>query len=294
MAADRAPTDDEVLERWDAFADLYEKHFFTWSEPALHSAISALGLQSVDAPNCSILDVGCGPGQDIAAIRAHASQSKVIAVDFSPEMITKAGARAVQSAADVRVDDAQTLATIESESVDRLISNLCIHLIPDAEKAITSFYRVLKPGGLMCASVWGTQGASPQFTLQGAAIKSCVESGALPPELAAPKSVRNNFHLGSDDLALRKRFSSAGFECVLSWHVQCVWPAGGTGPGKTFAESWLASQVDNVKLMEKLDEAQRASLVTELTRQADNLLADGQAIGCDVVLVSARKPFSSL
>merc|ERR1712039_1014568 len=127
-------------------------------------------------------------------------------------------------------------------------------------------------------------------TLQGKAIAACASRGELAAELAAPKAVRNNFHLGQDDAALCQRFASAGFERITSWHVQCVWPDGGTGPGARFAESWLSAQVDSVKLMEKLTEEQRTSLFKELSVQADGLISQGQAIGCDVVLVCAMKP----
>lgn len=286
----RPPTDADIRERWDAFADLYESHFFAWSQPALCSALSALSLNSVDCEECTLLDVGCGPGQDIAIIRAYAPQCKLVALDYSPEMITKATVRAAASRAEARIDDAQSLQTVADCSVDRLLSNLCIHIVPDADKAIAAFFRVLKPGGCGCASVWGSQASSPQFTLLSKTLAACAERGEIPKDLAAPKNVRNNFHMGQNDEDLRKRFLNAGFERVTSWHVECLWPEGGTGPGEAFAKSWTTSMVDTVKLLEKLTKEQQAKILDEMASQADAILASGRPIGCDVVLVFAEKP----
>merc|ERR1711972_977098 len=107
----------------------------------------------------------------------------------------------------------------------------------------------------------GTQATSLQYTLQPKAIKVCVDRGEIPAEFAAPKPTRSQFYLGQDDAALRERFAKAGFTSISSWHVQCIWPSGGTGPGKAFAESWLSTNVDSVRLMEKLTPEQQASLL---------------------------------
>merc|ERR1711908_141385 len=113
-------------------------------------------------------------------------------------------ARVDPGRSEVREDDAQTLATVDAGSVDRVLSGNAIHLIPDPDRAIAAFFRVLKPGGIVCASVWGAKEASPQFTLDATALAACRERGEIPADASASTDdgpVRDSFHLGSDDAA---------------------------------------------------------------------------------------------
>lgn len=288
----RAPTDDEVKTKWDAMTELYNLHFRLWSAPALSSIVSALSL--CDAKSC--LEVACGPGHALSALRAELpSDATLFACDYSSSMVAEATTRAEKASAVLFEGDAQMLSRhpeMPPQGVDRLVANLVIHLIPDADKALRSFFRALAPGGHMAASVWGTRADSPMFTILEQAVANL--GSALPSGTPASTPLRSNFHLGADDSALRARVQAAGFERVVSWHVACVWPVGVVGGPEAFAASWMMANPGAVALAKtlKLSETQREALTKEMGRLARKLMDAGAPMACDVVIVTGRKPLS--
>ena len=98
----------------------------------------------------TVLDLGCGAGMDLllAARRAGAT-GKVIGVDMTEEMVQRARSSVAAAGLDsveVRRGDA-TLLPVEDESVDVVISNGVLNLVPEKERAFSEILRVLRPGG---------------------------------------------------------------------------------------------------------------------------------------------------
>jgi arsenite methyltransferase len=98
----------------------------------------------------TIVDVGCGGGMDLLLAALHVGPAgRAIGVDMTAEMRQQAaaGARALGlSNVDVRDGDAMQL-PIEDGSVDVVISNGVLNLVPRKDQAIAEIARVLKPGG---------------------------------------------------------------------------------------------------------------------------------------------------
>jgi arsenite methyltransferase len=97
-----------------------------------------------------VLDVGCGAGTDLllSAMRVG-PQGYAIGVDMTAAMRKRAldGAAACGlSNVEVRDGDATSLG-VDSESVDVVISNGVLNLVPDKHRAIAEIARVLKPAG---------------------------------------------------------------------------------------------------------------------------------------------------
>ncbi len=101
-------------------------------------------------PGDTVLDLGSGAGVD--AFRAAAvvgPEGHVIGVDFTPDMIELAAANAHQAGLDTvefRPGEIENLPVVDG-TVDVVLSNCVINLVPDKERAFAEIYRVLAPGG---------------------------------------------------------------------------------------------------------------------------------------------------
>lgn len=98
----------------------------------------------------TVLDLGCGAGTDLlVAAQMVGREGRVIGVDMTSSMLD----RARQSAAEMDLDNVELHESlIESlplsdGSVDVVISNGVIDLVPDKEAVFAEIDRVLRPGG---------------------------------------------------------------------------------------------------------------------------------------------------
>lgn len=106
-------------------------------------------------PGMTVLDLGSGGGIDVfAASRRMFGQGKVIGVDATPEMILRARGTAIKlgfANVEFRPGELESL-PVENESVDIVLSNCVINLVPDKRKAFGEAFRVLRHGGSLTIS----------------------------------------------------------------------------------------------------------------------------------------------
>lgn len=103
----------------------------------------------------TVLDLGSGAGFDsfLAAAKVGLS-GKVIGVDMTPEMITKANDNAYKNNIkniEFRLGEIENL-PIADNSIDVVISNCVINLSADKPRVFQEIYRVLKPGSRVAIS----------------------------------------------------------------------------------------------------------------------------------------------
>ncbi|MGH6961468.1 MAG: methyltransferase domain-containing protein, partial [Dongiaceae bacterium] len=115
-------------------------------------------------PGDTVLDLGSGAGVDVfLAAKAVGAEGHVIGVDMTPEMIARAWNKAVKGNyrnVEFRLGDIEAL-PVAGDSVDVVISNCVINLVPDKRRAYAEIYRTFKPGGRFSISDVVTYGAVP-------------------------------------------------------------------------------------------------------------------------------------
>ncbi|MHC4596585.1 MAG: arsenite methyltransferase [Planctomycetota bacterium] len=106
-------------------------------------------------PGETVLDLGSGGGFDcFLAAKAVGPEGRVIGVDMTPEMVSKARENAAKSEADnieFRLGEIEHL-PVADNSVDVIISNCVINLSPDKPRVYEEIYRALKSGGRLAVS----------------------------------------------------------------------------------------------------------------------------------------------
>ncbi len=147
-----------------------------------------------------VVDLGSGGGLDVfLAARKVGPTGKAIGIDMTPDMIERAR-RGAQEAGLNNVEfhlseiEAMPLAT---SSVDCVISNCVLNLVPDKSKAFAEIFRILKPGGRLAASDIALKKALPaEVTASVLAYTGCV-AGAISLD------------------EYRQRLQAAGFQDVV-------------------------------------------------------------------------------
>ena len=101
-------------------------------------------------PGEVVLDLGSGAGYDcLLASQRVGPSGRVIGVDMTPEMIELARRNIAAAGAgniEFRAGEIEAL-PVEDASVDVVISNCVLNLVPDKSAAFREAFRVLRPGG---------------------------------------------------------------------------------------------------------------------------------------------------
>lgn len=139
-------------------------------------------------PGETVVDLGSGGGLDcFLAVDEVGPEGRVIGVDMTPEMISRArtaAAEAGQTNVEFRLGEIENLPVADA-TVDVIVSNCVINLSPDKQRVYDECYRVLKPGGRVAFSDVVEVHPMSDEMRQDALLNTCCVGGARTPEAVA-------------------------------------------------------------------------------------------------------------
>jgi len=148
----------------------------------------------------TVVDLGAGGGFDsFLAAREVGSTGRVIGVDMTPDMVSKARANAEKGKyenVDFRLGEIEHL-PIADASAHVIISNCVINLSPNKAQVFRDAFRVLKPGGRLAISdIVATVELPEEMRNDAGLIAGCMGNASLVEDL-------------------EKMMRAAGFEKIL-------------------------------------------------------------------------------
>jgi ubiquinone/menaquinone biosynthesis C-methylase UbiE len=93
-------------------------------------------------PGDRVLDLGCGPAQLLGSIAALNEDSSFKGVDYSASMVATGEAllrRSGMRNVELHIDDMTKLSSVESGSIDVVLSSMAMHHLPDTDHLQRSF-----------------------------------------------------------------------------------------------------------------------------------------------------------
>lgn len=111
-------------------------------------AIDLVARIEAEAP-ARIIDLGCGPGNSTAILRARWPQARIIGLDNDPAMLSTA--RGADPSVDWQLGDAGHWT---AEPVfDVVFSNAALHWLPDHDAVLARWFGALAPGGALAVQL---------------------------------------------------------------------------------------------------------------------------------------------
>jgi arsenite methyltransferase len=141
-------------------------------------------------PGEFVLDLGSGAGFDcFLAARQVGENGRVIGVDMTPEMLSKARSNAISGGyrnVEFRLGEIEHL-PVADNSVDVILSNCVINLSPEKSQVFIEAFRVLKPGGRLVFTDIVAKAELPEHIRHDLALHAGCIAGAS--SIAALKSM---------------------------------------------------------------------------------------------------------
>jgi SAM-dependent methyltransferase len=229
LAAPLDAPEYDLSEGYTRWSETYDQplRLFPIEQPTMHALLDPL-------PASLVLDAACGTGRYSAYLAARGH--RIIGVDRSPEMLSKARRKLPQS---TFLDGDIEALPLESASVDLAVCALAMVHLPKVERAVAELARVVRPGGRVIISDvhpflvllgWQAQFRTADgargfmrlhshllseywqaFAAVGLGVRGCHEP-PLTPEAAAT--------VAAEPLPEANRTAWAGLPGVLIWHVE--------------------------------------------------------------------------
>lgn len=186
---------------------------------AMRSALTEALITVADlCPGQRVLDLASGPGLLAQAAAPHVLPNGwVLASDIAEDMLMQ-GRTIAAATLTPSVQDVMSYAAADSEqlclrsaSFDRILAGLALFMLPDPDQALRECHRILRPGGRIALSVWGTRESVPLISH----AQDCIAHLLPQPRVARPSV----FRFGKAGI-LEAALVAAGFSAVQITTVQ--------------------------------------------------------------------------
>jgi trans-aconitate 2-methyltransferase len=127
------------------------ERYLTYADERGRPFVELVARVGADRPH-EVVDLGCGPGNLTALLRARWPEARIRGLDSSPEMIARA--RAVDESIAFEVADLREWAE-GAEPVDVVVSNATLQWIPDHLDLLPTLAGTVRPGGWLAFQVPG-------------------------------------------------------------------------------------------------------------------------------------------
>jgi ubiquinone/menaquinone biosynthesis C-methylase UbiE len=219
-------------------------------------------------PGDTVLELSAGAGDtgfDVAAKLGN--DGSLISSDFAAEMVEVARRRGDELGlenVDYRVIDAENI-DLDDNSVDGVLCRWGYMLMADPAAALAETRRVLRPGGRLVLSVWGTPEQNPWGSVVG---RFLVQNGHMPaPEPGAP----GVFSM-ANEARTRGMLEDAGFQNVETAEIGVRFVFQDLGDYL----SWAVNTAGALAIVLRgLSEEERAGLEAEVEAAFAPYAADG-------------------
>jgi ubiquinone/menaquinone biosynthesis C-methylase UbiE len=138
---------------YDAVAGEYDRAWHPSFEPVARDLLELVALQ----PHEAVLDVGTGTGVVAAAAAERTEHGVVVGVDPSVPMLRVARAHATVPLAAARTPGLP----FPARTFDVVVANLVISHLERFETGLSDMVRVLRPGGRLGVTTWGSLDDEP-------------------------------------------------------------------------------------------------------------------------------------
>lgn len=194
---------NSIVEVFEQAASSYDRTGVSYFEPFGTALVGCAGIR----PGERVLDIGCGRGAVLfPAAAATGPTGHVTGIDLAPTMVKLTAddaARAGLTQVEVRVGDAQQ-PSFPLHSFDVVLAGMVVFLLPEPERALRAYARLLRPTGRLVMSTPGAY--DPAFVAAMDAL-----AAHLPVEQPPPAPTAGPF---DDEQTITATMAAAGLDVV--------------------------------------------------------------------------------
>ena len=280
------PDDDLELNIQDALKNWGNGPYMTFLRPSADIIVSQAKIKAGDF----VLDVGAGFGDPALELSDIVGPSgKVIGIDHDLESISIAKGRAKFDKLKNIEFTAMEIPKLEfpGSMFDSVISRNVIIYFDDPSQFLSEQYRVLKQGGRIAVTVWGSNANNPLMNLPMQVLRK-----HLPKSASTEPAPRSNPNVSkrantSDPNVLVNLLEDAKFNDVTSGKVELKF-LGNSDDAEVYWNQRLVGSPASQKILLQMDEGLRELAIEDALQTIRDLIDKGEAYG-EAVWASGTK-----